>query len=185
MTTAATTRHIARTPRLLLRTLDPSDADALRPILADPEVMRFSASGPLAERGVAAMLNRAAESYAQYGFGHWAVVRLADERLLGFCGLGMQMLGDGRHVEIGYRLARDAWGLGYGTEAAMAARDYGFEQLGIDRIIAIIDPANHKSLRVAAKLGMMYWRDTIYFRRLVHLYACERDEILKLSDGRN
>lgn len=165
---------IAETPRLVLRQLGPEDAAALHPILADSEVMRFSVSGPLDATAVGEWLQRVADSYALYGFGQWAVVRRADERLLGICGLAMQTLDDGRQVEIGYRLAPDVWRHGYGTEAAVAARDHGFQCVGLERLIAIVDPANFASLRVAEKLGMRHDRDTMYFGRRVHILACER-----------
>ncbi len=171
----SSTTLIARTPRLLLRQFEPTDAAAMGPIMADPEVMRYSVSGSMDATAVAAWLERIADSYSIYGFGHWAVVRLEDERLLGFCGLSLQTLDDGRHVEIGYRLACDAWGQGFGTEAARAARDYGFQQLGLDRLIAIIDPANFKSQRVAAKLGMKPLRDALYYGRVVQVFGCQRD----------
>lgn len=177
------TTLIARTPRLLLRQFEPSDATAMSPILADSEVMRFSVSGPLDASAVSAWLGRVADSYAIFGFGHWAVVRLEDERVLGFCGLSMQSLDDGRHVEIGYRLACDAWGQGFGTEAARAVRDYGFQQLGLDRLIAIIDPANFKSQRVAAKLGMRPLRDTLYYGRVVQVFGCERNAAATDPEG--
>lgn len=167
---------IAETPRLVLRVFEPSDTAALRPILADAEVMRFSVSGPLDGALVGEWMKRIADSYALYGFGHLAVVRRSDERLLGFCGLSMQTLDDGRQVEIGYRLARDVWGHGYGTEAATAVRDYGFRVVGLERLIAIIDPANIASLRVAEKLGMSHDRDTMYFGRRVHVFGCERSD---------
>jgi ribosomal-protein-alanine N-acetyltransferase len=166
---------IAETPRLVLRHFDPSDTADLRSILADPEVMRFSVSGPLDAMAVGTWLTRIADSYALYGFGHWAVVRRNDERLLGFCGLSMQTLDDGKQVEIGYRLAHDVWGHGYGTEAATAVRDYAFREVGLERLIAIIDPANVASLRIAANLGMSHDRDTMYFGRRVHVFACRRD----------
>lgn len=175
MTMTAPPQVIARTPRLLLRTLIADDAAALEPILGDAEVMRFSISGRLDAAGVERLMQRVADSYAQFGFGHYGVVRQEDQRLIGFCGLSMQTIDDQRQVEIGYRLARDAWGVGYATEAAMAARDYGFQQLGLARLIAIIDPANVASQRVAAKLGMIYESDALYHQRCVRVYACSRE----------
>jgi ribosomal-protein-alanine N-acetyltransferase len=174
MTMLAPPETIATTPRLTLRTLTPADRPDLARILGDAEVMRYSISGPLDDQGVDAMLARVADSYAQFGFGHWAVVRREDERLIGFCGLAMQTIDDVRQVEIGYRLTRDAWGLGYATEAAAAARDFGFEQIGLERLIAIIDPANTLSQRVATKIGMTHESDALYYRRCVRIYACYR-----------
>ena len=64
-------------------------------------------------------------------------------------------------VEIGYRLARAWWGRGYATEAVLAARDYAFDTLGLSRLIALIDPANAASIRVARKAGMHYETDVM------------------------
>lgn len=64
-------------------------------------------------------------------------------------------------VEIGYRLARPFWGKGYATEAAMAVRDYGFDSLGFDRLISLIDPDNTASVRVAEKTGLQYEKDAV------------------------
>jgi len=57
-------------------------------------------------------------------------------------------------VEVAWRLARAYWGKGYATEAAQAALDYGFEQLGLDEIVALTVPANWRSRRVMERLGM-------------------------------
>jgi RimJ/RimL family protein N-acetyltransferase len=57
-------------------------------------------------------------------------------------------------VEVAYMIAREYWGLGLGTEAAAAILQYGFGQLGLSRLICMIDPANRASRRVAEKIGM-------------------------------
>jgi RimJ/RimL family protein N-acetyltransferase len=64
-------------------------------------------------------------------------------------------------VEIGYRLRRSSWGNGYATEAARAVRDYAFTVRGRKRLIALIDPSNAASLRVAEKIGMHYEKDVL------------------------
>jgi RimJ/RimL family protein N-acetyltransferase len=65
-------------------------------------------------------------------------------------------------IELGYRLARLAWGRGYATEAAHAVRDLAFTTLGLKRLIAMIDPANGASIRVAEKIGMQYEKDIVF-----------------------
>jgi RimJ/RimL family protein N-acetyltransferase len=62
-------------------------------------------------------------------------------------------------VEVGWRLSSDVWGRGLATEGGRAGIEYGFDKLGLERIISIIDPENSASLRVAAKLGMRPGRD--------------------------
>ena len=61
-------------------------------------------------------------------------------------------------MEIGWRLHPDAWGHGYATEAGRAALEAARDQLGLTRIIAVIDPGNAASLAVARRLGMSFER---------------------------
>ena len=91
----------------------------------------------------------------QWGFGSYAVMEQSSRAVIGYCGLFFFADVNGQpEVEVGYRLARAKWGHGYATEAAQAVRDYAFQTLGITRLIAIIAPATHASLRVAHKLGI-------------------------------
>ncbi len=68
---------------------------------------------------------------------------------------------------------RSAWGKGYATEAASAVRDFAFGMLGIKRRIAMIDPANLASIRVATKIGMKYEKEAIFagYTHPDHVYA--------------
>jgi RimJ/RimL family protein N-acetyltransferase len=81
---------------------------------------------------------------------------VAPGELVGFCGLTVPMFLPEvlPAVEVGWRLARGAWGRGLATEAARAALAFGFEEQGMAEIVAIVQPENVRSLRVAEKLGM-------------------------------
>jgi RimJ/RimL family protein N-acetyltransferase len=93
--------------------------------------------------------------YQTWGFGPYAVVDRQRQAVIGYCGLFFFPDINGQpEVEIGYRLVRSAWGRGYATEAARAVRDFAFGDLGMQRLIAIIDPSNIASIRVAEKIGM-------------------------------
>jgi len=152
---------ITETRRLLLRELDDGDTAALEPVLADPEVMRFS-SGVLRPTEIAAWIVDRREEYARWGFGCWAVVAREERRVVGYCGLTLfDDLGEHPEVEVGYRLARASWGRGLATEAAAAVRDHAFGSLGLSRLIALVDPSNRASVRVAEKLGMRHERDVM------------------------
>jgi len=59
-------------------------------------------------------------------------------------------------VEIAWRLARDYWGFGYATEAARAARDYGFAHLGFEEIVSFTVAANQRSRNVMERIGMTH-----------------------------
>jgi RimJ/RimL family protein N-acetyltransferase len=142
------------TGRLVLRSFDPgADAGAMTSVYCDAEVMRLIPGGPLAGRdAVQAALERHAADQIERGFAFWAVVERTSSRVVGDAGFGIfAPTGD---VELGYTLARDAWGLGYGVEAAGASLAAGLEHLDVHRIVAVIDAENAASQRVAERIGM-------------------------------
>jgi RimJ/RimL family protein N-acetyltransferase len=127
-------------------------------INSDPEVTRYvnARTGLSATR---AFYAAAVAHWEEHGFGFWAVESLAPEdagAFLGFVGMAHpQFLAPlAARVEIGWRLARRAWGRGLATEGASAARDHAFDVIGLDELISIIHPENARSQRVAEKLGM-------------------------------
>jgi RimJ/RimL family protein N-acetyltransferase len=147
------------TDRLVLRRWRAEDRELFAAINADPEVMRFIGTGAVLGRGLSDdLIVRCEREWDERGFGLWALSARDDpsEELLGFCGLTVPMFLPSvlPAVEIGWRFARGAWGRGYATEAAQAALAFGFEEQGIEEILAIVDPRNTRSLRVCAKLGM-------------------------------
>ena len=73
---------------------------------------------------------------------------------MGQCGLTVQEVEGKNDVEIGYLFLRKFWGRGLATEAATAARDHGFNTLGYERLVSLIDPGNLASRRVAEKVGL-------------------------------
>jgi RimJ/RimL family protein N-acetyltransferase len=146
------------TERLLLRRWRADDAPALAALNADPEVMRFIGRGAVLGRGLSDdLLARFEREWRERGFGLWAMEeRAAPGELVGFCGLTVPMFLPEvlPAVEVGWRLARGAWGRGLATEAARAALAFGFEEHAMGEIVAIVQPENVRSLRVAEKLGM-------------------------------
>jgi [ribosomal protein S5]-alanine N-acetyltransferase len=153
---------IASTERLILRHFHILDAEPMYQIFADPEVMRFG-DGVQTKQWVHNWLQTCLARYHQtWGFGPYAVVQHQHRDVIGYCGLFFFPDINGQaEVEIGYRLARGTWGRGYATEAAGAVRDYAFHTLGRKRLIAMIDPANTASIRVAEKIGMQYEADVM------------------------
>ena len=77
-------------------------------------------------------------------------------------------------VEIGWRLARVAWGVGHATEAARACRDHGFARLAVDRLVSIIRLENLPSRRVAERIGMTPWKQVIRAGFSHCVYSVER-----------
>lgn len=149
-------KHVEiRTPRLLMRGWRESDLAPYAALNADPEVTRYLA-GPLTREQSDAMVERIERGFAEHGFGLWAVEIVATGEFVGFTGLSVP--GFEAHftpaVEVGWRLARAAWGNGYATEAARAAVAYGFGEAGLDEIVSFTTAANRASRAVMQRLGM-------------------------------
>lgn len=143
------------TERLRARRFVPADAPAAHAFYGDPEVMRFFSTG--ADPDLATTRERMALRIAEYaahpGYGFFALERRAEGDLVGHVAL-LPVEWKGPDVEIGWLLARGVWGAGYATEAARAMLEYGFARLGLERIVALIRPANRASHAVAQRLGM-------------------------------
>jgi ribosomal-protein-alanine N-acetyltransferase len=110
----------------------------------------------------------------EHGFSLWAVTDRANGTVMGDAGL-IHYAHRGPEIELAYRLAKPYWGKGYATEAARAWVQHGFDELGLDRIVAVTHPENAASQRVLEKVGMRYERMTDYNGVTARLYAIERD----------
>jgi len=171
---------ITEAERLLLRNFHAFDGEAMDRIFGDEDVMCFEGEVQTKE-WVRDWLKGCLENYYQkWGFGPWAVVEKGSRGTIGYCGLfHFPDICGQPEIEIGYRLARSFWGKGYATEAALAVRDYAFNILGISRLIAMIDPGNSASVRVAEKVGMQYEKDVMFegYTHPDHVYVIERPVI--------
>jgi ribosomal-protein-alanine N-acetyltransferase len=139
------------TERLHLRPFTDADRLAIHAVYADPHVMRHVGQG--AHRTIAetaAALRVYGDVLERRGFSFLAVVERDGGALIGDAGL--YPLGD--DVELGYTLARHAWGRGYATELGRALLAYAFEVLDAERVVAQVEPANTASRHVLEKLGM-------------------------------
>ena len=158
------------TPRLRLRRWRAEDEAAMAAINADPAVTRYL-NRPVDAAATAAFYAGVAEHWDEHGFGFWAVELREPElprpaaeagrgegpaAFIGFAGVAHPTFLPelAARPELGWRLARRAWGRGLATEAATAARDQAFATLGLPELISIIHPDNARSRRVATKLGM-------------------------------
>jgi len=142
------------TRRLLLRRWTENDRPGFAAINADSEVMRyFPATLSAAESD--AFVDRIEEGFDRDGFGLWAVE--LDGRLAGYTGLSQQkgLLTTGDCVEVGWRLARWAWGQGIATEAALAALRCGFEDQGLTEIFSWTTETNAPSEAVMLRIGLL------------------------------
>jgi RimJ/RimL family protein N-acetyltransferase len=140
------------TPRLRMRPWETNDLDAVRALFSDPEVGRFVGVRNTAEAAQELIANHRAHQ-AEHGFSQWAVEDRWTGALVGEVGLQL-VERTGPEVEIGWVIAKPAWGRGYATEAAREWIRVGFETLGLDEIIAVVRRENAASHAVARRLGM-------------------------------
>lgn len=160
--TVDSTMVILETKRLTLRHFESLDCEALMAVFGDDEVMHFGPGVKTREWVNDWLRNCLENDYQKMGFGPWAAVEKTSARLIGYCGLFYYPdIGGKPEIEIGYRLARPYWGQGFATEAALAVREYSFKVLGLRRLIALIDPQNTASIRVAEKIGMLHEQDVM------------------------
>ncbi|WP_433345543.1 GNAT family N-acetyltransferase [Microtetraspora malaysiensis] len=143
------------TERLVLRRWRESDREPFAALNADPEVMEYFPSTLTRERSDA-LADRLEAEFEECGFGLWAV-ELSGE-FIGFTGLSVPRFT--AHftpcVEVGWRLARSAWGHGYASEAARAALDHGFGTVGLQEIVSFTAVVNTRSRRVMERIGMRH-----------------------------
>ena len=146
-----------QTPRLQLRRWQNSDLPAFARMNADPAVMEFFPAllSPAQSDSLAAGIR---EHLDAQGWGLWAVQVHGGPQFIGFVGLSVPRFEASftPAVEVGWRLARSAWGRGYATEAARAALRDGFDRVGLDAVVSFTTAANTRSRAVMARLGMTH-----------------------------
>jgi RimJ/RimL family protein N-acetyltransferase len=143
------------TPRLVLRRWRDSDREPFSAMNADEEVMQFFSSKLTVEQSNL-LVDKIEKQFVDKDFGLFAVERKQDKSFIGFVGLNQPTFESSFTpcVEIGWRVARPFWGLGYAPEAAKEVLRDGFERLGLNEILSMTAAINLKSIRVMQKIGM-------------------------------
>ncbi|HEV2340283.1 MAG TPA: GNAT family N-acetyltransferase [Candidatus Acidoferrales bacterium] len=158
---------VVETERLILRKMTLEDKEALLAVLGDPISMKYYPAA-FTREDVRRWIERWRKSYAENGYGLYAMALKATGKVIGDCGHARQEVDGATEIEIGYHVLRELQGQGYATEAARACAEYGFERLGAEKLISLIRPENLPSRRVAEKVGMKVEKE-ILRKDLVHL----------------
>jgi ribosomal-protein-alanine N-acetyltransferase len=141
--------------RVVLRDWRDSDLPAWVAMSADPEVMRFF-NATLSEDEARATMDRIRARAASDGFCFWALEVPGVHDFAGFVGITRTPYETPFTpcVEVGWRLARSAWGKGYATEGAKLSLAYGFQTLQLDEIVSQAVETNYPSRAVMERIGM-------------------------------
>ena len=153
---------ILETKRLLLRRLILSDLDALSALYRDLETRRFFPEGTLTLAETQEELEWFLNGHPKHPeLGLWATILKETGQFIGRCGLLPWTIGGVDEVEIAYMIDKTFQRQGLGAEAALGIRDYGFEKLGLTRLVCLIDKENRASIGVAEKIGMTFEREAV------------------------
>ncbi|HSE25161.1 MAG TPA: GNAT family N-acetyltransferase [Pyrinomonadaceae bacterium] len=163
---------ILETPRLLLRMWRNDDFATYEKMCADPEIMKYLGGRIFdrleAWRHMAFLVGH----WELRGYGHWAVEEKESGEFVGRIGFLNPEGWPG--FEVGWTLARQAWGKGYATEGARRALDYAFNELDKDHVISLIHPENKNSIKVAERLGEKLEGQTELLGHDVLIYGIDR-----------
>ncbi len=162
--------------RLYLRKMIREDFPLFFHLETDPTVMRYI--GPA--RTEEAARARMEKSFVQYentnDFGKWMAVEKASDKAIGW--FVLTPLDGTEQIEIGYRLKEEFWGKGYATEMSRVILEYGFNIVGLDRIVGVTHLENEASGNVLKKIGLQYIGQEHYYNTDVHFYELRKEDYL-------
>jgi RimJ/RimL family protein N-acetyltransferase len=184
---------IAETPRLILRTHEDRDLDAVARMSADRQMMRFMGGQTQTREEVAQRLAKVRAVQDRSGFVMCAMELKETGEFVGECGL-LPVARPGRdpsdyeargpEIEVGYRLLPEHQGRGYAREGSVAALRYGFTVCGLKRILAVTDPENLPSRSVLLAIGMRcIGQNESYFSPTVMMYEMTAREFAARENG--
>jgi RimJ/RimL family protein N-acetyltransferase len=165
---------VVETPRLVLRRMRvQDDTGAVLELLNDPAFIEFIGDKRVRTADAARLYIEAGPltSYERFGFGLYMMVSKVSGQSIGICGLlKREALED---VDVGYALLPAFRGMGYAFEAASAVVRYGYDTLGLRRIVAVTNADNERSIRVLERLGLRFERTVVIAESSheLHLYA--------------
>jgi ribosomal-protein-alanine N-acetyltransferase len=153
---------ILSTPRLVLRAASEQDIPILQQrIFSDCEVMRHVFHGVTMPEEKTEQFMRAHFTFGDSLTGIAVLTEKPTGDVIGFAGLFACAALGADDFEIGFVLARHAWGRGIATEIGEAQLAFGFDQLGCSRLLGLVDPRNGPSIRALEKLGLRYLKDVV------------------------
>jgi len=164
------------TARLVIRSFEPSDADAWLAMVHEPDFNRYLPPGPdpTLETFLKSVERRQAME-RERGYAMWAIETKGSGAFIGQCGF-FPAEGKGPEIELAYHYTKASWNKGYGTEAATAALAHVFGPLALESAIAVVMPGNVGSWRVAEKSGMRFAGLATYYEIPgLKKYVAERD----------
>ena len=162
------------TERLFLRKLQDHDIDEIFEMRSDAEIMRYIREPQIVKEDSLKWIKMISQHWDTERIGFCGVIKKESKEFIGWCGLWH--LVDTDDIEVGYAIKRDHWGKGYATEAANGCLKYGFEELNLEKIVAVAFPENEASQKVMKRLGMKRIGIGKFYDNDLVQYAISSDE---------
>jgi RimJ/RimL family protein N-acetyltransferase len=166
------------TERLYFRKFDLDDLPQLIEQRSDPDMYRYLGGTKMQNpEALAKRIRFYIECCDKYGFGMCPMIWKETGEMIGAAGL--QPLEDTGEIEVGYSVIKPFWGRGIGTEAAKGWMEFGFNNFGLDRIVAVAVEENIASRRIMEKLGMEYEKTESHYGEDCAFYAVSKADFFK------
>lgn len=167
---------ILKTERLALREFDLNDSNFILKLVNSPNWLKFIGDKNIKskEDAVKYLKNGPLKSYEENGYGLWLVYLHKSNVPIGMCGLVNRDILN--HVDIGFALLPEYFGMGYGIEIAQATMNYAKNSLGFDRVLAITNINNISSIKLLIKIGLSFERT---------MQLSEKDSVLVFAPPAN
>lgn len=162
------------TDRLSLRAPQKEDLDNIHLLGSDPEVMRYISYGKTQTLEAARRDLNKRIRLSKGNTGYWITEEKESGRFVGW--MALKTLGRSSDYEIGYRLMRNMWGKGYATEASRCLIRYAFEDLQLEKVLAVCMPENQASRKVMEKVGLQYTGTGKYYNTHCVIYRIDKSD---------
>jgi ribosomal-protein-alanine N-acetyltransferase len=164
------------TKRLVTRFLTTADVEPWKEFLTDKEAMRYINTQGVTDVNQLAKnwIDKQLWRYSVNKMGFQAILRKDTKELVGICGLLVQDVNEEEMIEIGYHFLRRYWGNCYATEAAIAFKNYAFENNITDKVISLINIHNVPSQKVATRNGMKREKQIWWFDQDIYVYGVKK-----------
>ena len=137
-----------------------SDLDDLFAFYSDPEVVKYIPDAPRTYEETKEELEWFLNGHPRHPeLGLLATIYKESDQFIGRCGLLPCTIDNQSEVEVAFAFSKGYWGQGLATEVAQALIQYGFERLGLSRLICLIERENEASIKVATKIGMTFEKE--------------------------
>ena len=143
---------LLETSRLIIEYFNTCDISDWAEIESDADVRRFVDGKVLSLKEASEYVEFNIQQYQTYEYGRYAVRLKENRKLIGMCGFLNEPYG----IDFGYRYSKDSWGKGLGFEAGKAVLEYGFSELGLEKVVGLTAEQNYGSIRILEKLGFKF-----------------------------